>query len=152
VLLAEKEARTCQEQRVCTLKRVWIMKRQRKRTREPEKSCGARVTTGPTKGLSKVKVFQSENFKFPCPKLRFLRPALSKVKVLSPDSVKVSKNDPTKQPSVELWQGERGGREPHLKIGRWKQVNPIHPERCYRSPPGYNTFPCQRQPLLGLLV
>jgi hypothetical protein len=97
------------------------MKRQRKKTREPEKSRGAQVTIGSTKGLSKVKVFQSENFKFPCPKLRFLRPALSKVKVLSPDAVKVSKNDPTKQPSVESWQGERGAREPHLKIlGRWK--------------------------------
>jgi hypothetical protein len=85
-----------------------------------------RPREAPLKACPKVKVFQSENSKFPCPKLRFLRPKISqpcpKLRFLSPDSVKISKNDATKQRSVELWQSEHEVENLTLKIGRWKDT------------------------------
>jgi hypothetical protein len=44
------------------------------------------------------------------------------IRFLSPDSVKISKNDATKQPSVELWQSEHEVENLTLKIGRWKDT------------------------------
>jgi hypothetical protein len=100
--------------------RQWLIESQRseKRTGRPREA--------PLKACPKVKVFQSENSKFPCPKLRFLRSKISqpypKLRFLSPDSVKISKNDATKQPSFELWQSEHEVENLTLKIGRWKDT------------------------------